>query len=158
MPCLISTGGNAADAVISLAFGRYGRAIVEGPSARNYNLTSTNWHLICNNGKYMDNDDAGYASSPTENKAKMGPGFRSIFGSLMRNRRQLRYHWNEYRSSNVASRRSGVAGNFGFFKARINGGDTPAFQVATLSHANTENAHAIGINSCLLYTSDAADE
>ena len=146
MPCLISTGSSAADAVVSLHFGRYGRSIVEGPSARNYNVTSTNWHLICNNGKYMEEDDTGYATNPTENKNKIGPGFMSIFGSLMRNRRQLRYHWNEYRAS-TADKKSGVAGNFGFIKAKIDGGDTPAFLVATLSYANSESAHAIPVNA-----------
>ena len=58
----------------------------------------------------------------------------------------MRYHWNEWRA-NTTARKSGVAGNFGFFKARINSGDNPAFQVATLSHANSESAHAIGVNS-----------
>ena len=94
----------------------------------------------------MDEDDTGYTSNPTENKAKMGPGFMSIFGNPMRNRRQLRYHWNEYRAS-TTSRKSGVAGSFGFIKAKINGGDTPAFLVATLSYANSESAHAIPVNS-----------
>ena len=65
---------------------------------------------------------------------------------MLRNRRQLRYHWDEWRASND-NKRSGVAGNFGFFKAKINSGDTPAFQVATLSYANSEDAHAIPENS-----------
>ena len=145
MPCLISTGASAADAVVSLHFGRYGRSIVEGPSARNYNVTSTNWHLICNNGKYMDNDDAGYATTPTTDKDKMGPGFNSIFGSLMRNRRQLRYHWNEWRA-NTENRKSGVAGNFGFTKQKINSGDTTGFLVATLSSTKSEGARAVPEN------------
>ena len=141
--CLISTGQNASDATISLAFGRYGRRIIEGPSQYNYNLTSTNWHLMTNEGKYMDNDDAAYASDPTEDVNKMGPGFDSIFGTLMRNRRQLRFHWNEYRTSNVANRKSGVAGNFGFTKQRINNTDTTSFLSATLSAHQSQDAGKI---------------
>ena len=118
MPCLISTASSASDSTVSLHFARYGRRIIEGPSQYNYNLTSTNWHLMTNEGKYMSNDDAAYASVPTTDSNKMGPGFVSIFGSLMRNRRQLRFHWNEYRTGGADSRKSGVAGNFGYYKER----------------------------------------
>ena len=135
MPCLISTAGSAGDSTVSLHFGRYGRRIIEGPSQYNYNLTSTNWHLITNEGKYMVDGEAAYGSevNRTEDINRMGPGFVSIFGSLMRNRRQLRYHWNEYRTSNVNSRKSGVAGNFGYYKDRINNADSTSFLSATLS-------------------------
>ena len=142
-PCFISTAQNASDATISLAFGRFGRRIIEGPSQYNYNLTSTNWHLMTNDGKYMINEDAAYASVPTEDLNKMGPGFDSIFGTLMRNRRQLRYHWNEYRSGNNPARKSGVAGNFGFTKQKIYSGDTSSFQSATLSAHQSADAGAI---------------
>ena len=145
MPCLISTASSASDSTVSLHFARYGRRIIEGPSQYNYNLTSTNWHLMTNEGKYMSNDDAAYASVPTTDSNKMGPGFVSIFGSLMRNRRQLRHHWNEYRTGGADSRKSGVAGNFGYYKERIANADTKSYLSATLS-AN-KDAGAINTNA-----------
>jgi hypothetical protein len=143
-PTLINTSNIAADSTVSCAFGRSGRPIIQGPSNYLYNVTHINWHLITNEGKYMTKEDAAYDSNPTEDRNKMGPGFRHIFGSLTRNRRLLRFCWNSYRDGQIDSNKSGIAGNFGFITTNFgNPGAIAAFQVATLSSSRSPNARDI---------------
>ena len=143
-PTFISNSIRAADAMVSLGFGRDGRRIINGPSNYNYNVTSTNWHLMTNEGKYMSNSDAGYASNPTTDKDKMGPAFKQFFGSLQKKRRGLRFVWNGYRAGSDPGK-SGIAGNFGFFKNRRQGSDSNNFLVGTLSAA-LQDAKSINIS------------
>ena len=140
MPTMISTSIRAADAVVSFGFARDTRRIIEGPSDYNYNLTSTNWHLLTNEGKYMTKTDSPGATSPTTDKDKMGPAFKQTLGNLLKKRRVLRFAWNSYRAGDDAGNRSGVAGYFGMFRDRREPGDPTSFYVGTLSAAYSTDA------------------
>ena len=134
MPNFINTSNIAADSTVSLAFGRASRPKINGPSDYNYNVTNINWHLITNEGKYMRDEDAAYASNPSENNMKMGPGFNALLGPLVRNRRLLRFSWNQFRDGNKDSNKSGIAGNFGLYKEDLGFPNSPgSFQTGTLS-------------------------
>ena len=92
----------------------------------------------------MDPNNGAQSGSPTRNRDKMGPGFDTIFGPLMRNRRLLRYHWNEYRTGGANNRKSGVAGNFGFTYQFLRPSDDDDFLSATLSDCKSIAAKRIG--------------
>ena len=140
MPTMISTSIRAADAVVSFGFARDARRIIEGPGDYNYNLTSTNWHLITNEGKYMTQANSPGATNPTKDKDKMGPAFKQTLGNLLKKRRVLRFSWNSYRTGDDIGNRSGVAGYFGMFKDQREPSDPNLFYVGTLSAALSTDA------------------
>ena len=149
MPTLISTSIRASDAVVSFGFARDTTRIIEGPSDYNYNVTSTNWHLLTNQGKYMERSPSvGTSGSPvTTDKDEIGPVFKQILGNLLRKRRVLRFGWNAYRAGSDEGNRSGVAGYFGMFKSVREPSDPNTFYVGTLTAGSSLDCKSISLNT-----------
>jgi hypothetical protein len=94
----------------------------------------------------MSSSDSPSASSPTQDKDKMGPVFKQILGNLLKKRRVLRFSWNSYRVGDDIGNRSGVAGYFGMFKSRRESSDSNTFYAGTLSAGLSLDAKSVAIN------------
>ena len=134
-PTLFSMSSLSANGVGSFQFCGYGDPY-RGGLSQNYkyiwNLTYINNHLLTRDYNYMNDNETGYDGTPTTVRDNQGPAFQSILGSLLRKRRTIRAHFNNFRTV-INSDRSGFAGNFGRYKRYIGGSSSNNWRSVGLS-------------------------
>ena len=148
MRCFASMANTASNGVLSIAFGYRGRFVNEGFAQWNYNVTQVNWHLLTNNGNYPTDTQSPGGNSVTTNRNQMGPGFESIFGRNVKQRRLLPKTWLAYRAGSAA-RNPGICGFFGQHKS-YHGSDynyPNRYNAATLSYSSSWDARDVEINT-----------
>ena len=114
----------------------YGEPVEEisnGKYYRNYNLTHINWHLINNEYDYPpDSATIYFSATPPTNEDENGPSFVSFLGNWVLKRRLGQFSYHNWRAQ-TASRHSGMAGYFGYYRGQIGESILPAPAMMTCS-------------------------
>lgn len=114
-PVLFSVADRSANGTLSFELCTYGQPLELQPSNWVRNLTQINIHLMTWDYEYMTDANTAYGGTATTSYDFNGPGFFSIIGRLVKERRVLRDSFTDWRVSQNANT-SGVAGNFGRYQ------------------------------------------
>ena len=114
---LFSMNENSSNGVGTFQFCGWGSPIKLGANNYVWNTTYINIHLMTREYDYMDDGDTAYGGTSTVDNDLLGPGFAAVVGPLTRNRRVIKNHFTNFRTSvGGNASRSGFVGNFGRYQ------------------------------------------